>query len=185
MKVRDFAAELISEVADEFGYLVFKYECHSPSNGTIVFELEEEDDSLEEIDRIITKKYKILDYSGHDVTLTTPTGNKTIDLHMPESIDHIREWFENSEESFDTPNGFGIFGGYNLLPSQNQAPPKIMHQVNLNRQWHPLSGLATTGIVTASGTASGTLKINNNIGGLVLNSNNIFGFNPSIRARFG
>lgn len=200
MKVRDFAAELISEIADEFGWLVFKYECSSPSCGNIVFELEDgEDDEV--------KRYKILDYSGYEVNLLNPIERTVIDLHEPESVDDIRDWFDNLEESFDSPFGFGIFGGYSTWPSygQQQAIPsqqiQITPQPQPAPQWDPAftpvipydSGIYTTGgfvqITTTTGTTkrvspySGQLTVSNGTQSLQATNktpnHNIFNFNPN------
>jgi hypothetical protein len=198
MKVRDFAAELISEIADEFGWLVFKYECSSPSCGNIVFELEIGEDEDDE-----ARRYKILDYSGYEVNLMNPAERTTIDLHEPESVDDIRDWFDNLEESFDSPFGFGIFGGYNTWPSYGQqAIPSGQIQITPQPapQWDPAFTPAmpydtgtyhTGGFVSITTTAGTTKRVSPYSGQLTVGgtqnlqatnkipNQNIFSFNPS------
>lgn len=112
MRVRDFAAELISEMAEGLDWLVYKYECTAKSSGSITFELEiGEDDEDDEVEC----RYKILDYSGHLVTLNNPLGNIEIDLHRAGSVIEIREWFEDIEKSYEHPFGDleGALTGFN------------------------------------------------------------------------
>ncbi len=93
MKAKDFTAELISDIADEFGYLVYKYACSGSSNGSIIYELKIND----------KKKYKSLEYNKFKITLFCLTERKIIDLHKPDSIDELRKWFDNTCEAFDVP----------------------------------------------------------------------------------
>jgi hypothetical protein len=73
-----------------------------PSNGSIVFEKEDEEDEEE----AATRRYKILTYEGHTVYLQQLAGMQIIDLHNPDSVEEIREWFENLESAFDSPFGY-------------------------------------------------------------------------------
>lgn len=100
MRAKDFAAELISEIAEDLGFLVYKYECYSPTNGRIVFEK-----SLEPLNEGESQSnyYKIISYSGHTVTLMAPLYKQDVDLHKSESVEIIRTYFDDSEHRFDSP----------------------------------------------------------------------------------
>lgn len=145
MRVRDLAAELISEIADELGYLVYKYECSMPSCGNIVFEKETESEAEEDEDTFISvKRYKILDYQEHQVFLWGILNSKQIDLHDPDSVEDIREWFEDLEDAHISPYGYGITGITGIQGPTGVWPSQQPVQIQQPIQPQPYSGTTIT-----------------------------------------
>jgi hypothetical protein len=171
MKARDFAAELISDIAEEYGYVVYKYECIGPGHASLVYELNDDDDD-DSID-----KYKLLFYSDHSVTLLSLSGNKVIDLHNPDSVDEIDAWFNDLEEAFDNPNGSDpYFGGFPINnPVWNSSNPAWIvpsTTITTTPPMHHSSGPGwSSGSFTSTNSTftTNTLKV----------TQNIFNFNPS------
>lgn len=141
MKVKDFAAELIGEIADECGYLVYKYECSSPSCGSVVFEITLE--APEDAEPV--RRYKMLNYAGYEVTLVGPMASDTIDLHKAESVDFIRDFFKDEETWFETPFAFGynsnfgfthttISGNYTTMPTSTITTGPYITNITSNNQ---------------------------------------------------
>lgn len=133
MRVKDFAAELISEIAEELGFLVYKYECHSPTNGRIVFERSLEPQSEDDPG---VNHYKIISYSGYTVTLMAPLYKQEIDLHEPESVEIIKTYFDNLEHHFDSP--FAMDYDFASLPH--------LSTTSTNHPWIHAGGHGTTSI---------------------------------------
>lgn len=183
MKVKNLTAELISEVADEAGFVVHKYECSSPSNGSIIFEIE-----IGEEEEVITKKYKQIKYDGHKLELQDPPEDfknfyettlyypRIIDLHQPDSLDELKEWFEDLKEAWDYPPT--TFNGFTFT---QPAPYKLTGPIwgtypttYPNATWAGGNISVTTTITTDS--LSTPLPDPN---AQINNHTNIFSFNPN------
>lgn len=96
MNVKDLVAEIISEVASEFNYLVCGYERSGPSNGRITF-MDNSNDGL--------FLFKNVHYYRDQVTLTMPAElDILLNLHDPDSISKIKEYFKDSQAVFNSPD---------------------------------------------------------------------------------
>lgn len=163
MKSKNLLVNLLFEMADEADLYVYKYEESVADSlpGQIVFEKVIDDLGP---DVKPTSVYKILSFDKDQVTLTRQSGDENINLHDPDSIDIIRDWFENSEDVFDTPFGHGIFGNWN--PNTIQITPPNPLQITPNPIWITQPYTITTTDSTAGTSLSttwgnGTYTINN------------------------
>jgi hypothetical protein len=142
MRVKDFAAEIIGEIADDSNFVVYSYNCTGKGAGMITFELEVEEDSEE------SKSYKIIHYYGHNVTLTGPNfWSEVLDLHDPKSVEEIQSFFENDELLFDNPQGHDFDSNMHHHTITN-APPAHTHTIS---PYIYTSGGTTTTLTTSPG----------------------------------
>lgn len=130
MRARDLTANLLSEIAEELGFVVSGYNTMTPGSGNITFmnDTDDEEDWDEAIEKTV---YKILDYNKEQVFLRHPTLGQleAVDLHKPESLDLIREWFEDEEAVFNDPYGTTTFTHTINQPPYTNTPYVTMAPV--------------------------------------------------------
>jgi hypothetical protein len=154
MRVKDLAAELISEIAEEHEYYVFRFEKVSPGCGFIVYEttfIDDESGSDEDI-----TKYKVLSYEGPIVKFQSPgdpishqgpyvyASNTTnpvqndheIDLHDPDSVQEIEAFFKDLKSTFD--NAFGLGMPTNMFVGYSQVIGQSGHSHSLGGHNHSI-----------------------------------------------
>lgn len=133
MRVQDLTAELLSEIADELDFIVSQYE-----SGKITFVLDE-NSSYYDQDNV---KLKIVSYDDDKVFLWSKLGVEEINLHDPESIEKIKDWFEDPERYYDEmdtiPGSTWITmpsmpsGSYTITSSPNTIPITVGGSVTSN-----------------------------------------------------
>lgn len=121
MKVNNFVAEMVGEIAEEFDFLVYKYNSDGEST-SITFERTKEDQ---------TKVYRYLNYIRGMLHLHHPNndGITEVNLHDPQSIDTIKNYFENSKYDFDNPYIFNFDPNFlnPILPTTTTYPKIVNH----------------------------------------------------------
>lgn len=154
MRVQDITAELLSEIAEELGFVVISYE-----SGRISFISDKKSSNNDSINQ----RLKVICYQEDMVFLWAMLEFEEVNLHDPDSIDKIKEYFKDSSRHLNkTPP---IPPG-NISITSPTISPAVTPTISIGSSSTTTTSISTTTSIQIDNTASNTtnfLNLNNSL----------------------